>query len=225
MKLYKLTLIIFTLFINSAIADPYFKGTLISPKLIDKPFKVGSSQWENEINQVKNVQSYAKKEDIDQAAKEKELRPETIVLQINPKLVRSKFPKLYQLLDRVSETSRETTGHIKEYWGIKRPYLTDKSVMPLIPASNGYSYPSGHTTGSYIYAHVLSLIMPKKDQKLKDIAQTIAWHRVLAGMHYPQDLEGGKQLSLVLYGGLIQNSEFNNDLEEAKKELSEAGII
>ena len=90
----------------------------------------------------------------------------------------------------------------------------------LISPSKGYAYPSGHTTGSYIYAHILGMIYPKKYAKLKEIAEEIAQHRILVGMHFPHDIEGGKKLALLILGGLTQNNNFQQDLTKAKEEIN-----
>ena len=71
----------------------------------------------------------------------------------------------------------------------------------------------------------MSLLMPENAQKFLDYAQQISWHRVQVGMHYPQDLAGGKQLATLLIGGLSQNQEFQADLEKARDELRNARII
>jgi acid phosphatase (class A) len=98
-------------------------------------------------------------------------------------------------------------------------------VQAIISPSKGYSYPSGHTTGSYLWASVLSLLMPKQANDFKNRAHEIAWHRVQVGMHYPQDLNGGKQLALVVLGGLIHNPDFLEDFNDALTELKQNNLI
>jgi hypothetical protein len=39
-------------------------------------------------------------------------------------------------------------------------------------------------------------------------------------MHFPHDIEGGKKLALLILGGLTQNSDFQQDLLKAKKEIN-----
>jgi hypothetical protein len=65
------------------------------------------------------------------------------------------------------------------------------------------------------------LLYPKKYQKLKEIANDIAWHRVLIGMHFPHDIEGGKKLALVIVGSMLENKEFQQDLAIVKKKIRE----
>jgi len=39
----------------------------------------------------------------------------------------------------------------------------------------------------------------------------------LVGEHFPSDIRAGKRLSLLIVGGLLQNSEFQKDFQVAKK--------
>jgi len=211
--------------VNNVSAEKYFSYESISPLMIDKPFAMNSKERKDEINQVILMQENLELQEIDLALKEKQLRPETVVQYVNKSITRKKFPNLYALLDRVGDTSRDVTDNIKDHFKITRPYLIDKNVEMLISPSKGYCYPSGHSTGAYIYGSVMSLLMPDKTQKFLDYAQQISWHRVQVGMHYPQDLAGGKQLATLLIGGLSQNQEFQIDLEKARDELRNARMI
>lgn len=209
-------------------AEKYFGYESISPDIIDKPYKINSQEHINELNQIIKIQKNINDDDlkeIDKAFYEKNLIPETLVFRINKSITREKFPKTYKLLDNVAQTSREVTDGIKDYWKFPRPYLVSSDIQTLITPSKGYCYPSGHATGGFIYAQVLSLLLPKKTTILFDYANEIAWHRVLVGMHYPQDIKAGKQLATFLIGGLLQNKNFQHDLSEAKNELLKNNII
>jgi len=220
-----ITIILNNPFIHNAWANKYFGFESISPFVIDKPFTMNSSEHKNQIEQVILIQKNVELEEIDQALNEKQLRPETVVNHVYKSITREKFPKLYSLLDRVGDTSRDVTNGVKDYWKISRPFEVSNEVQPLISKSSGFCYPSGHTTGGYIYAIVMGLLIPNKTEEFRSYAHEIAWHRVQVGMHYPQDLEGGKQLATFLVGGLMQNIEFQNDLKKAREELKKAGIV
>ena len=210
---------------KNVFAEKYFGSESISPLMIDQPFIMNSPEHKDQIQQVILMQKNLEPKELDLALHEKQLRPETVVQHVYKKLTREKFPKLYTLLDRVGDTSRDVTDNIKDHFKITRPYLVDKNVQMLISPSKGYCYPSGHSTGGYIYGNVMSLLIPKKTQEFQDYANQISWHRVQVGMHYPQDLAGGKQLATLLIGGLAQNKEFQDDLKNARDELKKAGII
>lgn len=210
---------------ENILAQRYFGSDSISPLMLDKPFVINSEKHKSEIEQIILMQKNIEPRELDLALNEKQLRPETVTQHVNKSLTRQKFPNLYLLLDRVGDTSRDITDDFKEHFKITRPYLVDKNVQMLISPSKGYCYPSGHTTGSYIYSIVMSLLIPQKSQEFLDYANQISWHRVQVGMHYPQDLAGGKQLATLLIGGLTQNKEFQTDFKKAQEELKKAGVI
>jgi acid phosphatase (class A) len=216
--------------INNALAKtvfqkPYFDAKNIKPNVIDLPALLDSKELQEEFKQIIKIQQNIEPKDIDLALDEKEMRIEIVAEYVNSNLTRNKLPKLYNLLDKVGATSYFATNKIKNHYKIMRPYLANKSVQAIISPSKGYSYPSGHTTGSYLWAFVLSLLMPKQADDFKNRAQQIAWHRVQMGMHYPQDIKGGKQLALVLLNDLINNSNFLTDFNNALAELKQNNLI
>lgn len=207
------------LFCPELYAEPYFSGDEIAPTLIDPPFEIGSKEWQQELRQILKMQKKFDLDEIDKALSEKHLQPETVAQFADTSITRKSYPKLYHLLDRVGETSRSVNDVVKTYWNQQRPYRADKRINALIALSEGRSYPSGHATGSHVYAHILGVLMPQKRQQFEDRAEKISYRRVLVGMHYPHDLVGGKQLALIIVGALMQNSDFKKDLKAAQKEI------
>lgn len=203
-------------------AEPYFAATTIPPFLLTPPLAPMSAAWNAEVEQIIALQANPDPKEVEQAAAERDMAPEMMVLAVDPALARAAYPKLYALLDRVGATSYAVGGAAKQFWNTKRPYVADSRIKPLIKAHDNPSYPSGHTTGSYLWADVLSLLQPKNQAAFRARAEVTAEHRVLAGMHYPHDLAGGRELALLLMGGLLQNQAFLQDLAAANAELEAA---
>ncbi len=223
-------LLIALLSINNAVAKavfdkPYFDAENIKPNVIDSPALLDSKELQEEIKQIIKLQQNIELKDIDLALDEKEMRVELITEYVNSNLTQNKLPKLYNLLTKVGATSYFATNKIKNHYKLTRPYLANKSVQAIISPSKGYSYPSGHTTGSYLWAFVLSQLIPKQADDFKNRAQQIAWHRVQMGMHYPQDIKGGKQLALILFNNLMNNHNFLQDFNDALAELKQNNLI
>jgi acid phosphatase (class A) len=107
----------------------------------------------------------------------------------------------------------------KIYWKQDRPYLVDERVKSLIKSHSNYAYPSGHTADSYVIANILTILFPKESTKFYVKAEEIAQHRVLVGMHFQRDLNGGRQLSKLVMDSLMKNKDFLRDLDAAKKEI------
>ncbi len=225
MNFYKFFVSTFLFFysIEFAIAQvdkSYLKIDSFSPKLLAPSLEINSLEWQNEVDQILKAQKNFNLEELDQAIEEKHLQPETIAQAIDPNLNSNNYPKLYHLLNRVGDTSRGITDTIKNHWNQTRPYLTDRRIKMLISPSHGGSYPSGHSTGSYIYAHVMSLLIPEKREEFQNLAEKISQHRILIGMHYPRDVKAGKQLSFLIVGALTQSPDFQNDLKKAAQEIA-----
>ena len=213
--------LIFTLLLSvSANAQPYFNVGSIPQTSIDAPPAVGSAEWKQEIDQIIALQKTATDAEITKAKEERNMMPELLAAQTNPLLIRKTHPALYKLLDRVADTSYAVADYAKDYWDTKRPYLMDERVKTLVKPHDNPAYPSGHACGSYTWAYVLSMVFPRDREKFLARAEEISQHRVLVGMHFPHDLKGGKQLALLVVGGLLQNADFQKDLAAAKLEAN-----
>lgn len=205
-----------------AMAEPYLDPETIPPTVLNAPPAEKSVRWTSDVNDILTRQKHAIISDIQAAASEHTLTPEMIAIATDATLTRETHPALYHLLDRIGDTTRAVTGQAKKYWNTKRPYLMDARIKPLIDAHMDNAYPSGHTSMGYTLARALGMLMPEKHEAFLDRADTIAQHRVLVGMHYPSDIEAGRELSLIIFGGLLQNEEFQHDLQAAREELNPA---
>lgn len=189
-------------------------GTFAS--LLTPPPAPHSTQWRKEVDSMVKLQKKPGKTALAKARAERDMSPE---MMLPASVNRAHYPKTFALLDRVGKTSHDITRTAKKHWNTKRPYMLDKRIKTLINAHDNPAYPSGHTSGSYVWAHVLGMLLPEHRAAFIARAEEIAQHRVLVGMHYPHDLAGGKQLALLIVGGLQQNPAFNADMEAARREL------
>lgn len=212
---------------NMAIAgiNPYFSKDKIDPTQIDPPFNSESQEFKNEIEEILEFQRNLNPDELKAARTERHLKPEMIGEAEYPKLTRQKYPHLYHLLDRSKDTASMAVWKSKDYWNAKRPYQVDKRVKILMPTSGSSAYPSGHTTKSYVVAHVLSLVMPKRVNRFKARAATLSQHRVIVGLHFPRDLKGGVKLSRIVIENMLESDEFLDDFNRAKEELKNKPFI
>ena len=97
---------------------------------------------------------------------------------------------------------------LKEEYGVPRPFVLAKHQGRDLPFEleswtvSSASYPSGHAASARYLAHVLSRYFlsgqPNADAhrfELFNIANRIAWGRVVLGVHSIQDIKEGKRLA------------------------------
>ena len=61
------------------------------------------------------------------------------------------------------------------------------------------SYPSGHTIQAYVLAHVLSEQFPEHEENLLKIAEMISQSRIDRGVHFPTDIEHGREIASSIF--------------------------
>jgi autotransporter-associated beta strand protein len=101
-----------------------------------------------------------------------------------------------------------------------RPYRVSTAVavpallQPVINSTNPYAdgaYPSGHTNSGYLQALATAFLVPERGQQLLTRASELGNNRILAGMHSPFDVMGGRMESTAIvatniYGALYDAS-------------------
>jgi acid phosphatase (class A) len=65
-------------------------------------------------------------------------------------------------------------------------------------------------------------MVPEKATELYARGYQYGANRVIAGVHFPTDLEAGRMAATVIAAGLMQNPQFQSEFETAKAELRAA---
>ena len=85
---------------------------------------------------------------------------------------------------------------LKPAFKILRPFIALRDVNYII-ASDGYSFPSGHSCFAFMLATILSA-KNKKRKALYLIAIIVAISRIYLGLHYPSDVVAGAALGVII---------------------------
>lgn len=92
-------------------------------------------------------------------------------------------------------------------------YTSNDVVVPALlptrsmtPASDG-GFPSGHTNASYLAGLALAYAMPERFTELVTRASEVGNSRILAGMHSPLDVMGGRTLATALAAATLNDSD------------------
>jgi hypothetical protein len=134
-------------------------------------------------------------------------------------LISGHHPKFFQLLKNVLEVTQVVNETAKNKYQRLRPYQGHPDTVKSLFVVRGFSYPSGHSMGSFTLAVVLGAVFPDKQQAFLDRAAQIARSRVDAGVHYPSDIQEGEVLGKATGAALLANSSFQSDLAGVKEEV------
>lgn len=199
----------------------YINPESISPTLIAPPPAANSETSKHEIDQIIVRQKHYTKAQLDAALKTHHpVTPELMTYVIGTDFTRTRLPFTFSFLDQVVADCFDTIETAKRYYNTKRPYVADQRVKALVPNPNtNGAYPSGHTACSRVWAEVLTQLVPEKQAALRARADEMGEHRILLGVHYPHDVEGGKNMALLIVGALQQSKAYQADLAKAKAEI------
>jgi acid phosphatase (class A) len=141
---------------------------------------------------------------------------------LGPKFTAAALPKLALLMDKVRGDGAALENFGKDNWKRPRPFETSKEVQAVGNLPKGSSYPSGSSTAGYLTAIVLANMVPEKAAALLVRGRETGFNRLVLGVHYPTDVEGGRILATAVATSLFQSPTFLKDFAEAKAELRQA---
>ena len=113
--------------------------------------------------------------------------------------------KMVDLIGTVRGNYASTTP-AKNFYSYMRPFRwkdTSVIVPTLVPAisttpTTDGGFPSGHTNASYLAALSLAYAVPERFQELLTRASEMGNNRIVAGMHSPFDVMGGRMMATAL---------------------------
>ena len=113
----------------------------------------------------------------------------------------------------------------KAYFKRERPFFADRA---LDVCDDGHdrqnSYPSGHATMAWSASAVLADLVPGKAQVILAHSADYVESRLVCGVHYRSDLEGGHVLGTALVAKLMTKPAFRAEVEASRAELTAAHL-
>uniref|UniRef100_UPI0040482127 S-layer homology domain-containing protein n=1 Tax=Paenibacillus sp. FSL H3-0469 TaxID=2954506 RepID=UPI0040482127 len=124
----------------------------------------------------------------------------------------SELGKMVDLIGKV-RGDYASTSQAKKFYSYMRPFRwKDISVIvpTLVPARSSTpatdgGFPSGHTNASYLAALALAYSVPERFQELMTRASEMGNNRVVAGMHSPLDVMGGRVTAMAFAAGALND--------------------
>jgi acid phosphatase (class A) len=132
------------------------------------------------------------------------------------------LPKTTALFRKVTREEGAVVQAGKRSFDRPRPFVLDTRIQPVLKEPTNASYPSGHALWSRVVGLLLADMLPEYREKIMARADDFAFHRVVAGVHYPSDVEAGKLAGTALAAFLLAAPAFQPDYAQAKQELRAA---
>jgi acid phosphatase (class A) len=129
------------------------------------------------------------------------------------------LPATAHLFARLAATEDAVVTPAKTAFARRHPWESDPAIKPLTVATRAGSYPSGHTTRVNLDATVLADLLPQARTAIWQRAADYAESRVIGGMHYPNDIEGGRRAGTAIAVALLSRIDYRIDVEAARSEL------
>lgn len=137
---------------------------------------------------------------------------------LGPNFNAKNFPKTAKFFSQLASTAGVAVGELKDHYKRLRPFEGHPDqIRLLVRNESGYSYPSGHTTRSRLFAFTLAQLDPTRKTAYFQCAEQVGVDRILAGEHYLTDLEGGRTLGKMLFFHLMKDPQFLADLKAVKE--------
>jgi len=132
------------------------------------------------------------------------------------------LPFATQFFARTAADDENAIDPAKEHFNRMRPFAADYDVKPVVTTMTYGSYPSGHATFAYAAAILLAAMVPEKAAVIFERADRYAENRVIAGVHYPTDIEAGKICGSVIDNVMLHDPRFEADFTRATAEVRHA---
>lgn len=107
----------------------------------------------------------------------------------------------------------------KKHFARPRPYEVTPKVKPVLPPPEGSPIPAATPWTATSKASLLSMLVPEHHDAFFARAEEHAQSRVLAGVHFPSDLEGGQTAAAALVASLLADPAVAADFAAVREEL------
>ena len=208
---------------------PAFDATYVSrtqiplAKLLAPPPEAQSAAQKRDIDEVLRLQSIRTPQQAEKAVADNSTSMVQVVGDVlGPAFTQDRLPKLDAFYKRLHLDSRDIFFASKDVWNRPRPYAASAEVQAVGEKPQNGSYPSGHSTRGYLTAIILANMVPEKSAELFARGREYGDNRVLAGVHYPTDVEAGRMGATAVAAAFMQNAAFMKDFADAKAELRQA---
>jgi acid phosphatase (class A) len=182
----------------------------------------GSAAAKADMDAVLEAQKERTPEDVKAAQADATISLMAFASVMGPGFSEDRLPLATVFFQHAMEDGENAVGIVKKHYQRPRPFAADTRVQPVITIKPSESYPSGHSTFAFIDGILLADMVPEKAAAIFDRATEYAQHRVVAGVHFPSDIQAGRISASVVDFALLRDAKFMADYEKAKAEVRHA---
>jgi acid phosphatase (class A) len=209
-----------------AAADPVFikPADVDWQSILSGPPASGSDTEKTEIATILQWQNKRTASDIARCKSEEDVTPFIFSDVLGDKFVEKDLPETATLLKQVQGDIKGFTALAKAKWERKRPPYADDRIHPCVPIEENGSYPSAHAVRGVVWSRILAEMFPDKKDALLKRGLLMGEDRVIAGIHFPSDVEAGQKLGDAIADKLLADPKFKPSMAAAKDECEKAGV-
>jgi acid phosphatase (class A) len=204
-------------------AAPYFDPATFEVKaLLPDPPADGSPTTLKEIDLILQDQASRTPEEVARIKQAVHLNVWLFENVLGSWYTKKNLPVTAAMFMRVDADEHPIIDSAKKFWNRPRPPQQDKRIHPPIDLPPNASYPSGHSTFSTLKALILAELAPDLKDAILARGRQIGDDRVIAGVHFPSDVDAGRTLAQAIFAKLMASPAFQADLAQAKAEIAAA---
>lgn len=204
-------------------AAPYFDSATVDLTLILPPPPAADSvETKAELGELLSVQVTRTPDMVSRAQADAVEEVWRFADVMGPKFTAAALPKTAALFDRLVATDNAVVDPARASFNRVRPHLVSDLIKPVVHLSASGSWPSPHASLGTLMGVVLGDMVPEKRAAIMERARTYAENRLVAGMHFPSDVEVGRIAGSVIAAFALRQPQFMTEFAAARTELRAA---
>jgi acid phosphatase (class A) len=192
-------------------------GTIPVASILRPPPQPGTAEYRTDLSFLKNARATATKKQLLRGVIASHDGVFDYSQTLGPWFTAKNLPVTAALFGQITDETKEAIELAKTYFARTRPETWKETGDP--EKSNGYAYPSGHTTRAFVWANLLANAFPDMKKPLHLQARQKAWYRVILGRHFPNDVHAGKLYGTYLATQFLKSPEFQKEWPAAVAEM------